>query len=146
MILIFSALLIGAITFAILRKPSKIEDVNTWGNRNIENAQITFKNLEINVIPKTEYKFCLLAETDETNEIEKIISFHESLNEKISCSGHTILTARIDFKSKIQWQFYSARPLAAEKLIKQFTLPVPLRVGKIEDPEWREYLFHKGKT
>jgi hypothetical protein len=142
-IVVFSVLLIGALTYAVLRRPSKIEDVDYWGTRNIENARITFKKLDLNIIPKKEYKFCLLAETEETG---RNISLHKSINEFIAGSGHTILTARIDYENKIQWQFYTARPLAAEKLINKITLQVSLKIGKIEDPSWSEYLFHSGKT
>ena len=145
-ILAFLVLLVGALIYAALRKPSKIQDVMSWGFKSIENAQITFKKLDLQSIPKNEYRFCLLAETEETNEVESVVSCHESINAIVSGSGHTVLTARIDFKNKIQWQFYSARPLLAEKLIKNLTLPVSLRVGKIEDPTWSEYIFHSSKT
>lgn len=145
-ILAFSVLLVGALTYAALRKPSKIQDVVSWDFKSTESAQIIFKKFDLQSIPKNEYRFCLLAETEEINEIEGIVSCHESINEAVSASGHTVLTARIDFKNKIQWQFYSARPLLAEKLIKNLILPVSLRVGKIEDPSWSEYIFHSSKT
>jgi hypothetical protein len=144
--LALTALLIGALIYASYRRPIKINNVTSWGIKNIENAKVTFKILNLEAIPKREYRFCLLAEAEQLNDIEKIGLIHELLNELMESSGHTVLTARIDYKNKVQWQFYSARPSAATKLLKKLVLPVLLRVGQIEDPDWDEYLFHSSKT
>lgn len=140
------ALLIGTLIYASYRRPTKIECVTSWGIKNTENAIITFKILDLEVIPRREYRFCLLAEAEQINDSEKNILIHELLNELMENSGHTVLTARIDYKNKVQWQFYSAHPSAATKLLKKLVLPVLFRVGQIEDPDWNEYLFHSSKT
>jgi hypothetical protein len=66
--------LFRVLTYAALRKPSEIEDVGYWDTRNIENAQITFKKIDLKIIPKNEYKFCLLVETEEIGKIFHFIN------------------------------------------------------------------------
>lgn len=73
-ILAFSMLLIGTLTYAILRKPSKIEDVRSWGFKSIENAQITFKKLIYNQFQKKNIGFAFWLKLKKLMKLK--VSFH----------------------------------------------------------------------
>ena len=135
------AVLIGALIIALNRPPPKLKAYSRWVDASEPKggAKVRYKKVHLSEIPRKAYRFCLIGETDETRDVAACLRQRRVLDQAAHESGHTILIAQVEYPNKVQWVYYSARPIAAIRLLREIDLPVSCRYGQAEDGNWDEY-------
>ncbi|SMF68468.1 hypothetical protein SAMN02745866_04333 [Alteromonadaceae bacterium Bs31] len=127
-------------------RPTKIHLGGKWSSRRHEKTGelITFRDLDLDSIPKLEYKFCILVQLD--SDLSSGVDIESELNTNDDLSVHSVYVAKIEFDSKLQWVMYTVCPRTLRKGLDRINKKYDLFIGECEDASWSEYRFYTGQA
>ena len=117
----------------------------TWRSADIpaQNIKLTVRTIELGPQERSKFATCVLIQTPISTTIAQAGSYNEYIVATVEKSQHSIVTARIDYKDKIQWQVYTSNIELLNSSLHKLELPFGIEWGAIEDSSWSEYDSHE---